>query len=129
MVQVTSGGQDFFPRWAGPLDGISTSVNHFKPGEIPDAFTLYQNYPNPFNPSTTIQFNLPEPSQVILKIFDMKGRYIVTLLQENRKAGLHIITVEASYLPGGVYFYQIYVKSNLNSTKRFTSSRKFILLK
>ena len=129
VVQVTSGGQDFFPRWAGPLDGISTSVNHFKPGEIPDAFTLYQNYPNPFNPSTTIKFSLPEPSEVILKIFDIQGGYIVTLLQESRKAGLHIITVEASHLPTGVYFYQIHVKSSLNSTKSFMSSRKFILLK
>ena len=88
--------------------------------------TLYQNCPNPFNPSTTIEFELPVESFVKLKIYNLIGQEITTLINGLKKSGKHKIEFNGSNLSSGVYFYQInafYENSNYSSTK------KFILLK
>ena len=85
-------------------------------------YYLSQNYPNPFNPTTAINYSIPFVGQVSLKVFDILGREVVTLLNEMEDAGTHKIEYDASKLMSGVYFYQIKVGS-------FVSTRKFILLK
>lgn len=86
------------------------------------SYYLSQNYPNPFNPITTINYSIPTPDQVSLKVFDILGREVVTLVNEKKEAGTHTIEFDASKLMSGVYFYQIKVGS-------FVSTRKLILLK
>jgi hypothetical protein len=73
-------------------------------GSAPREFTLSQNYPNPFNPATTIEFTLPSDGQVVLKVYDIVGREVATLLDENRKAGVYQQAVfDASRYSSGVY--------------------------
>jgi hypothetical protein len=87
----------------------------------PEKFNI-ANYPNPFNPITKIKFSLPEDSYVEIKVYDVLGREIETLLSENRKAGYHEITFDASNLPSGVYFYRI-------KAGKFADVKKMILMK
>ncbi|MDP2300825.1 MAG: DUF1939 domain-containing protein [Ignavibacteria bacterium] len=89
---------------------------------LPVDFALYQNYPNPFNPSTTITFDLPIRSFVEIKIFDILGREISTLIKDEFDTGKHSIKFSAENLPSGIYFYRI-------SCGEFIQSRKMMLLK
>ena len=89
---------------------------------IPEKFGLSQNYPNPFNPSTTIRIDVPTSSRVTLKVFDILGREVTTLLDEVVAAGSHDVTFSAASLPSGVYFYRIVAGS-------YTESKKFVVLK
>ncbi|NWG26913.1 MAG: T9SS type A sorting domain-containing protein, partial [Ignavibacteriaceae bacterium] len=73
--------------------------------EQPDGFVLYQNYPNPFNPTTTIRFEIPEDSRVTLKIFNILGEEVKTLVEEYREAGKHSVQFNANNLSSGIYFY------------------------
>ena len=89
---------------------------------LPTEFELSQNYPNPFNPTTNIKFSLPEASQVVLKIYDMLGREIKTLINENRKAGSFDITWNGTDNSGrlvssGVYIYRIIAGKYIESRK------------
>ena len=96
--------------------------------EVPESFALGQNFPNPFNPSTTIRYDLPSASDVHLKVFDILGREIVTLVDEVEQAGSKSVEWNAANLSGGVYFYQVQVQG-LEKPTVFTSIRKAILLK
>ncbi len=73
----------------------------------PVTYQLAQNYPNPFNPSTTLQFQVPQKSFVSLKVFDLLGRQLATLVNEERQSGIYRVTWDASKLPSGVYFYRL----------------------
>ena len=86
---------------------IITKVEDIRPITIPKEFHLDQNYPNPFNPSTTIRFGLPQKSDVNLKIFDLLGREVATLIDKTMSAGGYKVIFEAKGLPTGVYFYCI----------------------
>lgn len=90
-------------------------------------FSLAQNYPNPFNPATTISFNLAVDSKVSLKVFDVLGQEIMTLLNETKTAGTHTVSFDASKLNSGVYFY-IIDASGVDGQK-FTDVKKMILNK
>jgi hypothetical protein len=83
---------------------------------------LNQNYPNPFNPTTTISFTIPSTSNVSLKVFNILGKEVATLVNESKSAGNYSINFNASGLSSGVYFYQL-------TTDNFTSTKKFILMK
>ncbi|MEQ9310204.1 MAG: endonuclease [Balneolaceae bacterium] len=74
---------------------------------IPSLFSLHQNYPNPFNPSTTIGFQLPDVSDVLVQIFDSKGSLIKVLADKNFSGGSHYLTFDGKNLASGVYFYRI----------------------
>jgi len=74
---------------------------------VPKSFTLSQNYPNPFNPVTTIKYQLPTPRYVSLKVYDVLGREIQTLVNESQDAGEHFVRFNAFNLPSGVYFYRL----------------------
>ncbi len=83
----------------------------------PFIFELDNNYPNPFNPSTVISYQLSTSSDVFLKVYDICGRLIATLVNERQSAGEHKVTFEASDLAGGVYFYKL-TASKQSQTKR-----------
>ena len=89
---------------------------------VPSDFTLEQNYPNPFNPSTNIRFSLPEANQVTLKVFDMLGQEVVTLVNEFINAGSYEVTFDASNLPTGIYTYSL-------TAGDFQSVKKMMLIK
>jgi len=97
-------------------------------GELPKEFSLGQNYPNPFNPLTIFNFQLPISSDVTLKVFDILGREVATLLNnEELQAGKHEIQFDASKLSSGMYFYRIDVARN--GISRYTETKKLLLMK
>jgi hypothetical protein len=87
----------------------------------PGNFTLSQNYPNPFNPSTEITFTLPQASQVSLRVFNLLGQEVATLVDEFRSAGTHRATFDASSLPSGMYIYRLESGANSVSKKMMLS--------
>ena len=89
---------------------------------VPLLFNLSQNYPNPFNPKTTIEFSIANTEFVTLKIYNLLGQEVATLISEELSAGSHKNTWDASYFASGVYFYQI-------QTESFADTKKLILLK
>ena len=89
---------------------------------IVESYALFQNYPNPFNPSTNIKYNLLNSGKVSLKIYDMLGREVATLVNQFESAGLHSVNFNASKLSSGVYFYVL-------RTANFTSTKKLVLIK
>ncbi|MEX2116562.1 MAG: T9SS type A sorting domain-containing protein [Bacteroidota bacterium] len=70
-------------------------------------FDLLQNYPNPFNPTTTISLTIPSDGHVRLRVYDMLGRVVQQLVDENRAAGAHHVVFEGSRLPSAVYIYRL----------------------
>ncbi|NWG27842.1 MAG: T9SS type A sorting domain-containing protein [Ignavibacteriaceae bacterium] len=90
--------------------------------EIPDKIELKQNYPNPFNPSTKIQYALNIRQYVTLKIYDLLGREITTLVDEEKEAGNYIIQWDADGLPSGIYMYRL-------QTEKQSIARKMLLIK
>ena len=89
---------------------------------VPASFELKQNYPNPFNPSTTIEYSIPKVANVTLKIFDVLGKEVATLVNESKSAGTYIINWNASNYSSGLYFYRINAGS-------FTETKKMFLVK
>ena len=83
-------------------------------GKLPEQITLFQNYPNPFNPSTIISWQLAASSHVILKIYDILGREVVTLVNKDLSIGSHSINWDAYKMASGVYFYRLQVQSISN---------------
>ena len=102
---------------------------------IPSEFALHQNYPNPFNPITTIQYDLPQRSNVQITIYDLLGREVTTLISETQEVGYKSVRWDATNDKGqqvsaGVYFYQIRVNDpDSNGAGNYTHTRKMILLK
>src|ERR1035437_231165 len=88
----------------------------------PVKFELAQNFPNPFNPSTTIRYQLPVNSRITLKVFDMLGKEVTTLVNEQKLAGSYEVTLNADKLSSGVYYYQL-------KTDNFVQTKKFALVK
>lgn len=97
------------------------STDNDTEAELPQKVSLAQNYPNPFNPSTTIKFELANSNRVSLEVFDMLGRKIYTLINnEIKSSGRHSVLFEAQGLPSGVYIYQLRLEDGEILTKRFT---------
>ncbi|MBL8017864.1 MAG: T9SS type A sorting domain-containing protein [Ignavibacteria bacterium] len=96
--------------------------------EIPQKYELLQNYPNPFNPMTKLRFNIPllrgvaEGRGVLLKVYDVLGKEIAVLVNENLKPGIYEIEWDASNIPSGVYFYSLIINE-------FTQTKKMVVLK
>ncbi|HMQ70631.1 MAG TPA: T9SS type A sorting domain-containing protein [Ignavibacteria bacterium] len=89
---------------------------------MPTEYSLNQNYPNPFNPVTKIKYDLPFEGNVSIKIFDISGRLIKTLINENKVAGRYEVDFHGENLSSGVYYYKI-------ESGDFSQVRKMILLK
>lgn len=99
-----------------------TTVEEEIINELPIEYNLLHNYPNPFNPTTKIRYSIPQLSNVAIKIFDVLGREIETLINEEKPAGTYEITWYPEGLPSGVYFYQL-------KAEDFIQTKKMILLK
>jgi hypothetical protein len=84
---------------------------------FPVEYSLWQNFPNPFNPSTKIKYSVPQFSNVELKLFDVLGNEIETLVDEEKTAGTYEVTWYAVQLPSGVYFYQLKASGYLETKK------------
>ncbi len=95
--------------------------------ESPAVYSLEQNYPNPFNPSTKINFSLTSDSKVNLKVFDILGREVEELINNNLQAGSHSINFNAENLPSGIYIYRL--EAIGKDGKNFASVKKMILTK
>lgn len=99
---------------------VLTGVNENH--ETPEGFSLLQNYPNPFNPSTTIEFSIPKKTLVTIKVYDVLGKEIQTLVNEIKTMGSYSVDFNGSNLSSGIYFYRI-------ETPDFSETRKMILTK
>ena len=89
---------------------------------IPDKYFLNQNYPNPFNPTTKISFALPKAGQVTIKVFDVLGKEIETLVNESLKPGTYEAAFDGSNYPSGVYFYRL-------TSDGFVETKRMVLIK
>ncbi|MCF7740914.1 MAG: N-acetylmuramoyl-L-alanine amidase [Candidatus Marinimicrobia bacterium] len=96
---------------------------------LPEEFALKQNFPNPFNPVTKIEYNLPQDGFINLKIFDVSGRLIETLVRKRNKSGFHSIQWNASRYSSGVYIYRLEVYSSQNGNLLYTNNKKCMLIK
>jgi len=89
---------------------------------LPTNYALFQNYPNPFNPTTVISFQLAAKSRVTLKVYDILGREVETLVDGASDIGLHQVSFDASRFASGIYFYRIQAGG-------FMATKKLLLLK
>ena len=89
---------------------------------IPDKYALYNNYPNPFNPSTKIKFDVPKNDYVSLKVYNLSGQVVASVVEQNLGAGRYEIDFDGAYLSTGTYFYRI-------ETSSFTETKKMVLVK
>jgi hypothetical protein len=105
-----------------PLSKSNYSSISWKGSDVIDEYDLSQNYPNPFNPSTIIKYQIPKDGVVTIKIYDILGNEIKTIVNEQKTIGKYTVTFDASDLASGVYLYQIRVND-------FVSTRKMLLLK
>jgi hypothetical protein len=100
--------------------GLATSVERIEQGEIPSAYRLDQNYPNPFNPSTVISFDVAIAGRVSLRVYNMIGQLVATLVDGVREPGAYKMSFNASSLPSGVYFYSLMADGTGIQTKKMT---------
>ena len=149
ILKTSNGGSTWYPMYAGShrwlnefyfedlnygwIVGENGTILHTTNGgvsfveeeeidEIPTEFLLSQNYPNPFNPITKIKYSVPNSSQVVIKVIDILGNEIETLVNEEKPVGTYEVTWYAEGLPSGVYFYQLCAGS-------YIETKKMILLK
>ena len=107
---------------------IEIEIIHGDPPFIPKDFILFQNYPNPFNPATTIQYTIPEDCRILLKVFDVLGNEITTLVDEVKNRGIYSVNFGSADISSGIYFYQLFATS-ASSGKIFTETKKMVLIK
>lgn len=98
------------------------SVNNEEEVELVNDFRLNQNYPNPFNPSTNISYSIPQTADVTLKVYDVTGRLVSTLINRAQSSGTYTVNVNASAWASGIYFYRI-------TAGDFVKTRKLTLIK
>jgi Secretion system C-terminal sorting domain len=133
-IALTTAVNDTYPYfyWVGvdSLNSVFQALRWFDivlsanetGGNLPSDFSIAQNYPNPFNPVTTIKFSIPQSSKVTLKVYDILGREVSTLINDTRNAGNYEVNFEASGLASGMYIYTI-------TAGDYTASKKMMLLK
>jgi hypothetical protein len=114
---------DLSTQSGGTYTIVSTTTSIGEKQFVPQSYGLEQNYPNPFNSSTAILFSLPSKSYVLLKVFDVMGREIATLVNEELAAGNYRQQWNASNISSGVYFYR------LTTNTGYVQTRKLLLLK
>ena len=106
------------------------ATNDGEDDNLPGNFSLGQNYPNPFNAETTIQFTLPQPCFVRLKIFNSLGETVETAFSQTFNAGSHFAKLNLANLASGIYFYQLSARSEtVDGKTEFIDVKKLILVK
>ncbi len=126
IASIRNTVNSFYPGatvFTSPLQTFSLSVTDVANEEsLPNNFSLKQNYPNPFNPSTNISFSIPKEGFTRLKIYNIAGEEVSTLINQQLFAGEYNITFNSTGLPSGIYFYRL-------TTKEYSETKKMILLK
>ena len=117
-VEISS---DDYVYWTDSVQ-LKPGFDGIKEDLLQAAFKLEQNYPNPFNSVTTINWQIPHSSQVTLKVLDIIGRTVATLVDEQRPSGKYESQFDAATLPKGIYFYQL-------KAGEFSQTRKMVLMK
>jgi photosystem II stability/assembly factor-like uncharacterized protein len=107
--------------WRRPLSEIITGIDN-QQNNLPSNYSLQQNYPNPFNPTTTINFSIPKSGFVSIKVFDILGRKVTSLVNENKPVGNYKVEFNSSKLSSGIYFYRM-------ESGSFSQTKKLIVLK
>ncbi len=119
-AMASNGGSAFSNTWKFTTTGSNNQQT------IPDTYVLEQNYPNPFNPSTMITYKIPEGGFVSMKVYNLLGNLVTTLVNENKPAGTYTVEFDAKKranpLPSGVYFYRLQVGN-------FVSTKKMVVMK
>ncbi|MBT8386804.1 MAG: T9SS type A sorting domain-containing protein, partial [Ignavibacteria bacterium] len=113
-------GKDLTP--GDPIEIIISSIEESSNDLNPTEFKIFQNFPNPFNPSTKIKYALPKNAFVNLTVYNVLGKTVTTLVNEEKRAGNYEIIFYASEIPSGIYFYRL-------TTNDFISTKKMILVK
>jgi hypothetical protein len=113
-----AGYNDFYLVKTGPDQSGTEPVRV----SIPSQYALYPNFPNPFNPSTQIAYALPKAGRVSLKVFNLLGEEVITLVNEMQSAGTNTISFDGSALPSGVYLCRL-------QAGEFVQTKKMLLLK
>ncbi|MEO8446387.1 MAG: T9SS type A sorting domain-containing protein, partial [bacterium] len=103
LIKTTNGGMTFI-----------TNIN----SNVPHKFELNQNYPNPFNPSTVIEYKIKTTGAIELKLFDVTGREVLTLVNERQSHGEYRVMLDGSRLASGVYFYSLYSDGVIMDSKK-----------
>lgn len=119
-IAITSSSDSLYVLYN--LGGGTVGVKNEELKYTPNSFSLEQNFPNPFNPTTTIQYSLPQAEDVTLKIYNLLGEEVKTLVNDYQQAGKHSVQINANNLPSGVYFYRI-------QAGNFVQTKKMILIK
>ncbi len=130
MVKADNNGNVYVTGTSSGFSGIDfLTVKYSQPigitpisTEVPDGFELGQNYPNPFNPKTNVKIQMPKSGFVKLAVFDITGKEVAVLVNENLNAGTYNVDFDASQLASGTYFYRI-------ETGNFTEVKKMVLVK
>ncbi len=111
-----------YPDTGWVIINVLPPILSVEEGNLPLYYELAQNFPNPFNPTTRIKYQLPEPAFITIKVYDVLGNEIATLVDEEKTAGSYNVEFDGSKLSSGIYYYQI-------STEKFHQTRKMILIK
>jgi hypothetical protein len=130
-------GDEFLIRARHPItsqDRYVFSLDSIMQNFVPAGFQLRQNYPNPFNPNTTIAYDLPVTSRVVIKIYNVLGQHVKTLLDENQQLGFNSTVWDATnnqrnQVSTGVYFYRIEASSLADPSRSFTQVKKMMVLR
>ncbi|MBK6538948.1 MAG: T9SS type A sorting domain-containing protein [Ignavibacteria bacterium] len=118
---------DYLMIYTGQPYAVNIQVNG---NSVPDKFELYQNYPNPFNPVTHLEFGISDWGFVLLKVYDVLGNEVRTLVNENKPAGRYEVIFNGEGLPSGVYFYKLVVRSsNTKKSGDFRDIKRMVLVK
>jgi hypothetical protein len=120
VTDAASGDAGKLMEW-GLMLNSSVGIHNIE-GEVPNKYSLEQNYPNPFNPSTTIRFRIPKAGLVKIVVYDINGREVETLVNENLKEGIFNTEFDASKYSSGVYFYKL-------TASDYTDTKRMILIK
>jgi len=104
------------------LDSVVVGIETLDHPALPTEFALYQNHPNPFNPATKIKYSVPQSTNIIIKVYDILGNKIETLVNEEKAAGSYEVTFDGSELTSGIYFYKLQAGS-------FVETKKMVLLR
>lgn len=124
FIQYSATFNSYIPSYSPILKSVSI---HYRINSVPESYTLYQNYPNPFNSETIVSYQLPERDYVELKVFNLEGQIIRTLISEVQSADLYKIlwdgrSDDGTFVASGLYFYQ-------NKTSKFMATKKMILIR
>ena len=107
----------------GPFEyGLVSAIKEYEPIVGPRSFKVEQNYPNPFNPSTVISYQIPNNSFVTLKVYNILGKEVATLVNEEKSSGIYRVTFDASHLPSGLYIYSV-------TAGKYSQVKKMMLIK